>query len=83
MSRKTSLLQECNIMIEIWRDACDLYSEHPTEENKLEMEITLSLATEALKEKKLIEAEIEKRAMNAMSSNTNLKRSWNLTSSHR
>ena len=55
-----SLLQECNTMIETWQNACDLYNKHPTEANKLELELTLSIATEALKEKKLIEAELER-----------------------
>ena len=45
-----SLLQECNTMIETWQNACDLYNKHPTEANKLELELTLSIATEALKE---------------------------------
>ncbi len=55
-----SLLQECNTMIETWHDARDLYNEHPTEENEMEMEITLLIATEALKEKKLVEVELER-----------------------
>jgi len=47
-------------MIETWHDARDLYNEHPTEENEMEMEITLLIATEALKEKKLVEVELER-----------------------
>jgi|TARA_B110000858_G_scaffold143205_1_gene162644 hypothetical protein len=61
-SQLEKLLQECNTMIALWQDASDLYSRHPTEESKLEMEIALSIATEALKEKKLVETELDRYA---------------------
>ena len=59
-SQLVKLLQECDTMIALWQDASDLYSRHPTEESKLEMEIALSIATEALKEKKLVETELDR-----------------------
>lgn len=55
-----TVLQECNIMIAEWKLAVARYSKNPTEANKIEMELQLDLATEALKEKKVAEAALEK-----------------------
>ena len=55
-----TVLQECNKMIDEWKVAVAKYSKHPTEANKIEMEVQLDLATEALKEKKVAEAALEK-----------------------
>jgi len=53
------LLQECNIAIRTYRDASALYYSDPTEPNREEMETTLLIATEALKEKRSAEAALE------------------------
>ncbi len=53
------LLRECNTAIEIYRDAAALYHSDPTELNREEMETTLVIATEALKEKRSAEAALE------------------------
>ena len=55
-----TVLQECNTMIEAWKTATLLYSNYPTTANKIEMDLALELATEALKEKKSAEAALVK-----------------------
>jgi|TARA_R110001599_G_scaffold279915_1_gene481169 hypothetical protein len=62
-SQLVKVLQECDTMIELWHSASALYIKYPTESNKIEMEITLSIATEALKEKKSTEAALVQVAM--------------------
>lgn len=55
-----TVLQECNTMIDVWKAATLLYSSYPTAANKIEMDLALELATEALKEKKSAEAALIK-----------------------
>ena len=62
-SQLVKLLQECDTMIESWHASSALYIKHPTEANKQEMETTLLIATEALKEKKATEAALVQIAM--------------------
>jgi hypothetical protein len=59
------LLQECDTMIELWHVSWALYVKNPTEANKIEMETTLSIATEALKEKKTTEAALVQAGLTA------------------
>ena len=62
-SQLVKVLQECDTMIELWHASSALYIKYPTEANKIEMELTLSMATEALKEKKSTEAALVQVAM--------------------
>jgi|TARA_R110001583_G_scaffold140978_4_gene293072 hypothetical protein len=58
-NRLIKLLEEADIMIDMYKNAAGIYHSFPTETNRQVMEDTLELATEALKDKKSAEAALE------------------------
>ena len=58
-NRLVELLEEADIMINMYQNAASIYHSFPTETNRQVMEDTLELATEALKDKKSAEAALE------------------------
>lgn len=64
--RLVELLEEADIMIDMYKNAAGIYHCFPTETNRQVMEDTLEMATEALKDKKSAEAALEEVAKMAV-----------------
>jgi len=53
------LLEECNKMIDCYREAMAAYNDNPTKQNRAQLEGDLAIATQALKDKRSAEAALE------------------------